>query len=276
MRTTTALGLALSAAVLLGACGGSDELSRTSAASDRAVAGGGGTAQAPAALANARTAPVERSVVRTAELGVQVRDVREGAARARTAVEATGGEVAGEDASGAGATTLRLKVPEARFDAFLDELARLGDQQYRRVSSEDVTEQVVDLDSRISTQTTSVARVRALLAKATSIGEVVQVEGELAKREAELESLQARLRSLADRAALSTVTLQLSQDRVDAGAGPAGFLDGLGGGWDALVASARVAAVVVGAALPFLPVPLAVWFVLRLRTRRRAAEPATP
>ena len=49
-----------------------------------------------------------------------------------------------------------------------------------------------DIASRLRSQQRSVARVRALLAQAKTIGEIVQVEGELSRREADLESLEAQ------------------------------------------------------------------------------------
>ena len=55
----------------------------------------------------------------------------------------------------------------------LDELAKLGTEESRAVQTEDVTEQLVDLDARLATQRASVDRVRALLARASTIGEVV-------------------------------------------------------------------------------------------------------
>ena len=71
----------------------------------------------------------------------------------------------------------------------MDRLAQLGDEQTRSVQTQDVTESLVDVESRLVTQQASVDRVRALLAKANTIGEVVSIESELTKREADLDSL---------------------------------------------------------------------------------------
>lgn len=43
----------------------------------------------------------------------------------------------------------------------------------------DVTEQLVDVESRIATQRASVERIRALLARAASVSEITSVESEL-------------------------------------------------------------------------------------------------
>ena len=55
--------------------------------------------------------------------------------------------------------------------------------------------------------------MRACSPKATSISEIVSVEGELTRREADLESLLAKQKSLAGQTQLATITLTLSAAR---------------------------------------------------------------
>jgi hypothetical protein len=119
-----------------------------------------------------------------------------------------------------------------------------------------------------------VTRVLALLAQATSIGDIVSVEAELARREADLDSLQRRLAALKDRVALSTLTVEL---RTAPGPVPAtpppGFGAGLDAGWSGLMVIGSGLATATGFLLPFLPVlavaAVVVWAVVR---RRRAAR----
>ena len=149
-----------------------------------------------------------RDVVRTAQLTLQVTDPTATTRGVRTAVAAAGGVVAEEQVDGTGAW-LVVRVPAAGLDRLVDDLAATGTVLGRSGRTEDATEQVVDLDSRVATQQASVTRVRALLAQATSIGDIVAVESELARREADLDSLQRRLATLKDRVALSILTIEL-------------------------------------------------------------------
>ena len=135
----------------------------------------------------------------------------------------------------------------------------------------------------MASQQASVARVRALLAQATSIGDVVAIESELARREADLDSLTNRLAVLRDQVALSTLTVDLRAPSV----GPigdddraAGFTDGLAAGWSGLLALGTAVAAVVGFLLPLLPV-LAVlfgigWAARRMLRARRGWPPRDP
>ena len=121
----------------------------------------------------------------------------------------------------------------------------------------------------------SIARVRAILSRATRIGDVVAVEGELSRRVTELESLQARQRALAGRVELATVTVHLVAAR-DA-APPvdrAGFLGGLSDGWTAFTRTVGWLLTVLGAVLPFLIVLLPAAVAVRWAARRPRRLPA--
>jgi len=137
---------------------------------------------------------------------------------------------------------------------------------------------VVDTASRVRSQQRSVARVRALLDEADTVGQVVQVESELARREADLESLEAQLARLKDVTDLATIEVTLvGRDAAGTGDDALGFIPGLRGGWDAFVEAVLVGLTVVGAVLPFLltgallGVPL--FLFLRSRVRRPAPTP---
>ncbi|HEY7104239.1 MAG TPA: DUF4349 domain-containing protein [Mycobacteriales bacterium] len=292
-RWLGAAGLAFALAGVLTACTGSGQGSSTSA---------GGAVGAPAqdkAAPNAAAAPnagrqdsaadsaasitLRPALIRTAELAVAVHDVPAEAAAAGAAARAAGGAVAGDDRSGSGAdahATLVLKVPPEKMDAMLDQLGRLGREHSRSSSTQDVTQDVADVDARVASMQASIARVRAILSRAERIGDVVSVEGELSRRTTDLESLQARQRALAGQVNYATITLQLTADRAAAPAPPpdqAGFLGGLRGGWHAFAATLGWVFAALGAVLPFLllAVPVAVAWVV-LRRRRLTAAPSAP
>ena len=228
---------------------------------------------APGALPD----PIGRDVVRTAQLTLQVPDPTAAARGVRTAVATAGGVVAEEQVDGTGAW-LVVRVPAAGLDRLVDDLAATGVVLGRSARAEDATEQVVDLDSRVATQQASVTRVRALLAQATSIGDVVAVESELARREADLDSLQRRLATLKDRVALSTLTVELRSAPAPVPVTPApGFGAGLGAGWAGLKVIGSGVATAAGFLLPFLPLLAiaggVVWVVRRRRARVRRGGP---
>jgi hypothetical protein len=221
--------------------------------------------------------PGTRSIISTATLTVRVSDVPAQTAAITGIATGAGGFVAADERSTNGRrsqATLELRVPAEVFGSVLDRIGQLpgATEKRRRLSTSDVTEQVVDVDARIATAQASVDRVRALIARAGTIGEITALESELARREADLESLRARQRKLAGLTAMSTITVTLLGPEAQTDTDDDGFLAGLRGGWAALVTSAGVLVTVLGALLPWLvvlglPAALVVW-ALRRRTRR--------
>lgn len=274
-----AAALVLPLLLVAGCSGGgdSDESSGDVAPAAGAAQDAGGTsagrADGEGSVVDLRVAPGD-AVIRTAELAVRVDDITKAADEAGRLARAAGGRVEAEDRSGSdegGSATVQLRVPPAEFDATIADLVGLGDERHRRLSTEDVGEQIVDIEARLATQRGSVERVRALLAEADALGEVVTIEAELTKRTAELESLQARLEALEARVDLSTISVTFDSSGAPVIGDALGFGDGLAAGWSALSTTGRVLAVTAGALLPFLPLLLvAGWFGMRARSRRTA------
>jgi hypothetical protein len=123
----------------------------------------------------------------------------------------------------------------------------------------------------------SVDRVRALMAQAKDIGQVVALESEMSRREADLESLESQQAALKTSVERSTLAVSLT---IPAAATEAvsnnGFLAGLHSGWDAFTASASGLFTAIGAVLPFaaffalLAAPI-VWWLRRQQTNRRVS-----
>ncbi|OEU90545.1 hypothetical protein DB35_05040 [Streptomyces abyssalis] len=230
-------------------------------------------------------------VVRKAQLTVRVKDVPSALDDTRTTVEAAGGYIGDETTDRDGRSHERsrlvLRIPQEKYADVLADLSGGGKLIERKVSADDVSDQVVDVESRIASQKASVERVRDLMDEATELSDIVSLEGQLSTRQAELESLQARQASLKDRTAMATITLVLSETEVKKERDDeTGFADALGGGWDAFITTLRWIAVVVGATLPFLAALAALLLVWRLvrhrlpqgfrRTPRPAGVPDGP
>ncbi|MFD9499231.1 DUF4349 domain-containing protein [Streptomyces sp. NPDC060035] len=296
-RSRAALAAGLLVVLLgTGACGAGDSdieaQSKGAAADQKAAAPGAeGAGQADAAgeksADGSSSAPKPGSavavhVIRTATLDVEVKSVPKAVAAARSAAESAGGLVADETTERLDDTHdvshLVLRVPQDQYDAVLRKLAGSGKLLSRTSNAKDVTGQVVDVESRIATQRASVTRVRALMDKATRLTDVVTLEGELSNRQAALESLLAQQASLKDRTSLATITLELSEpygrDK-DPEEEDTGFLDALGGGWDAFVTMLRWIAVAIGATAPFLAAAAVLWLLWRL-LRGRLPRRRTP
>jgi hypothetical protein len=311
--TVTALTTAslLAAAGLLAGCGGGHGATSSSGSSGSSgVSAGGGSAAGsldaarapvagPAGKAAAGAAehadgidnsasvvPITRSVVYKGVITVRVRDVAAAVTRAEGVATGVDGLVYAEQTSsepgrkGPASATMTLKVPPTQFRPVLNQLGALGKQLSESQTAQDVTSQAVDIESRLRSQRASVARLRALLDRATTVGAIVQVEGELSQRESDLEALEAQQKRLGELVDLATINVDFVAPDVKAATpakkkGNLGFGSGLGGGWHALVAVVLVALTAAGALLPFVLtlalVGVPAWMVLRSRRHPAAA-----
>ncbi|MEW2635289.1 DUF4349 domain-containing protein [Streptomyces sp. NPDC048389] len=295
-RRTCAV-LLLTASLALAGCGagGSDSgdearsAAKPAAQEERDGAAGSGYAADEAAgqpaegRAPAKPAAAPQAhVIRTATLEVEVENATKALAAARTTALAAGGHVENETTERIDDTHVTshvvLRVPQERYDSVLTELAGVGKLLARKADAKDVTDQVVDVESRIATQRASVARVRELMERATKLADVVTLEGQLSSRQADLESLLAQQAALKDRTSMATITLTLSErERPESGKDDdPGFLDALGGGWDALTATLRWTAVVIGAVAPFAAVAAVLYAVWRWLVRPRLPRRPVP
>ena len=180
-------------------------------AGDRAVAGNDTDAQE--VVSALQPEDLGRMIVFTATITIEVEDVVSAGEQAQAAVAGLGGMLFGQETTtGPGArSVLTIKVPPENFDEALSRLAGVGDLVEQTVFADDVTERVVDLESRITTAEASVERLRAFLETAESVEAVAAFESELLERETELEVMRGQLRTLEDQVALATIVLVLTE-----------------------------------------------------------------
>lgn len=300
MRTLRALGAvaAVTLLTLLGGCSAPE-----AGAPAGGVAGGADPADGSAGDRAEYEAPVPQGgpgevpgatltpkLARTARVSLTVTDVERAAAQLRDLARSVNGQVtaenlvtaeAGQEPSSPGPTsTIVITVPADRLDSTLDQLKSVGPVTARVVSSEDVTTQVADVDSRITTLNASIDRLRELWRQAGGVRELSELEAQLTARLSERDSLVAQQKALEGRVATSPITITLNTPPPPGQLETSGFLGGLAAGWNALVSSSRVLLTVLGAVLPFavllalvaLPV---LWWRRRVR-RLRTPAPVPP
>ncbi|MFL6240111.1 MAG: DUF4349 domain-containing protein [Actinomycetes bacterium] len=232
----------------------------------------------------ATTVLTGHDLVLTATVSVRAADVAAATRRTEQLVAAAHGFLADEQLNtdpahpNADTATLTVRVPQASYDATISTLERLGTRVSEQRSSEDVTDQVVDTSSRLSTAKASIGRVRTLLDRANSLGQVIQLESELSKREADIESLERRIATLRKQVALATIDVTFSRTAKSVAATrhqESGFVGGIVSGWHAFTRTVSALLRAVGAVLPFaVAVGLLALAVVLLRRRLRL-RPAT-
>ena len=84
---------------------------------------------------------------------------------------------------------MSLRIPQEKFEAFYEQLGSSVHVVYSSRSSEDVTEQYTDIETRLATLTTKHERLLALLDQADKMEDIISLENALADCEYEIDSL---------------------------------------------------------------------------------------
>ena len=188
----------------------SDAMDEESSAADNDTGSGGGT---PPPL---NTQQLGREIIFTATINVGVDDVAVAGTQATDIITDIGGFVFGQNTVGGAEprSTITFKVRPEDFSEALSRLGGIGELRNQTVTTDDVTERVVDLNSRIEVAELGVNRLREAMENTTTLTDFAELEGLLLSRESDLEVMRGQLRTLRDRIDLATITLTLEQDRV--------------------------------------------------------------
>jgi hypothetical protein len=107
--------------------------------------------------------------------------------------------------------TLRLGIPSASFETVLNQLRDIGLRVISETASgQDVSNEYVDLQSKLTNLEATADRIRDFLNDAKTIDETLTVSAQLAELEAQIETVKGQMRYYEGRSAYSTVTVNLT------------------------------------------------------------------
>jgi TolA-binding protein len=196
-----------------GVVGARDQFSSTGDAAQPAKPGGEQAApSAGPGGADAQLVDVERSIIKTGEMTIEVAAVPAALGRVRAIAQTVGGYVGGSQAGNSDTSaTLTLRIPAARFEDTLAALHELdGKVLAESTREQDVTSAIVDLKARITNLQASEAQYRDLLAKAEKIQDILDVQSRLDQVRGEIEQLSGQLKSVSGQADLATLSVTLT------------------------------------------------------------------
>ena len=176
-----------------------------------------------------------------------------------------------------------VRVPSDRYADFVAEAAKLGKVLTESETSDDVTQQHVDMKARLGNLQAEQSRLRQLFARAKSVKDMLAVEQELTRVQGDIESMQAQITYLERQAARATVTLELTEPKpiVRPAGTDWGVSTALTDSIRAFVATMNSLIVLLGPVIALLifvalPAGLIAWLVTRRLKKRRARVAATP
>lgn len=158
----------------------------------------------------------ERLIIKTAILSIVTEDVAKSADDLKSIAEQNGGHILSVNVSkieSAPAGRVTFKVPVEKFDAVLDAARKVGLKvASENVSGSDVTEEYVDVQSRIRNLQASETAFLKIMEQSGKITDILQVQKELERVRGQIEQAQGRAKYLETSAELATITVNLSTD----------------------------------------------------------------
>jgi hypothetical protein len=195
----------------------SDEISFSKAEQDSAATDGVSGDQK--AKTNTAELSAERMVIFNAEMNLRVKNFE----KARNALEqkaksyngyivqSSSNRYDGEQQSG----TMTFRIPQEHFQSFLNDAEGLSVQVYnRQVSGQDVTEEYVDIESRLKSKRAVEARLLDFMKEAKKTEDLLKISTDLARIQEEIEQIAGRKKYLENQSALSTVTITIEENDV--------------------------------------------------------------
>ena len=253
-------------ALVLGACSQAGAPATAPSAAGRGQVATGYTADSTAVKA-AAPAPdqgiptvvvsADRNLILTAKIDMRSKDPWATSQAVQQMTTSLGGDVLSVNESGTTDNrnaSLSIRVPSRSFQEAIRQIRALdGEVQSSNVSGQDVTDQFVDLQARLTAKQAEEARYNALLVRANTIDEILKIDSALSNVRTQVEQLTGQINSIKSRTDYSTISMSVSPITV---LGPAEQ----GRSWDPAKTVARAVATL--AAMMQVLGDLAIWLII--------------
>lgn len=185
----------------------------------------------------------ERKIIKKGDVRFKTKDLDKTRQTIISTVNGLKGYVSEESQTGDGAYSemhLTVRVPAQYFDSLMTVINSNAEYfDSKNIHTQDVTEEFIDVTTRIKNKKSLESQYLTILKQAKSIKEIMEVRRELNTVREEIESAEGRLRYLSSQVSFSTLTLVFYKEILGRGGSPRGFWmrigDGLVRGWQTLL-----------------------------------------
>jgi hypothetical protein len=154
----------------------------------------------------------QRKVIYTADVRIMVEKLQQTMEDVRDLVEEKGGYIVESsttnDESGFEDGMIKARIPTDEFRSFLKQVKEFSKgKPNESVSGEDVTEEYVDLSSRLKAKEQVRDRLESFMSEAQKTEDLLKISSDLASVQEEIEQIQGRLNFLKNQSDYSTVRI---------------------------------------------------------------------
>lgn len=155
---------------------------------------------------------IEQKIIKTGDIRFETNDLGETYSQMTTAVKKHNAiiqnDTEGKD-YGSVFRKIIVRVPSKNFDLFLSDISKgVAYFDNKEISSQDVTEEYIDIDARLKAKKVLESRYLELLKKANKVTEMLEIEKQLSAIREEIEAKEGQLRYMQSQISMSTITIE--------------------------------------------------------------------
>jgi hypothetical protein len=111
--------------------------------------------------------------------------------------------------------SIKIRIPQKQFQAFLHEAeSQAAEVLQRNITGQDVTEEYVDLESRLKSKRVVEERLTTFMKSAVKTEDLLKISADLAVVQEEIEAIEGKMKFLENQTSLSTVNITLYEKKV--------------------------------------------------------------
>ncbi len=162
----------------------------------------------------------QNRVIYTADLHLEVKDINKSNRLIEEKIKKYNGYIVESNIYRQGdqnhRASLTLRIPQKDFNVFLTEVEEHAVKVHQRsVNGSDVSEEYVDLESRLNAKKVVEKRLLEFMQKAETTEDLLKISSDLAAVQEQIEQISGRIKFLDDQIEFSTVTLTLVENKVN-------------------------------------------------------------
>jgi len=169
-----------------------------------------------------------------------------------------------------------IRIPSEKFDISINEIKKIGELKSINISGQDVTQEYVDLESRLKNYEAQEKVLIDLMNKSTSVKDSIEVQKELSNVQGEIEVIKGRMNYLNNMVSFSTIEITIAEPNVAPPVQGGGFLNAVKRGAETAIKVLNGLAFFIITISPLIVlagiVLIIVWASIRARNKRRAKK----
>lgn len=160
---------------------------------------------------------IKKKIIKDGKLSIEVTDLTKSKNDIDTLVRAVGGYYDSESLNNTdneSAYELKIRIPIEKFELFISKIDKgEGKVLTKDINARDVTDEFIDLETRLANKRNYLVRYQELLKKAKSVKEILEIQEKVRALEEEIESKTGQLKYLNDLVDYSTLELKIIQKK---------------------------------------------------------------